>query len=97
LVQTLSNINEAIKQVYDMNNKHIKNTTYDVSLLGYATATFVPMAKPAVKNYNPEIRQDMTKTEANSRDRLNKRKRVYLHSIGRFSNLKKLQMGSYGD
>jgi len=80
-----------------MNNKHIENTTYDESILGYATSVFVPMAKPAVKNSPPEIRQDMTKTETNSVERPNNRKRVYLHSIGRFSNLKKLQMGTYGD
>ena len=80
-----------------MSNKHIKNTTYDKSLLGYAAASLVPMAKPATKNNHPEIRQDMANTEANSLDRTNKRKRVYLHSIGRFSNLKKLQMATYGD
>jgi len=80
-----------------MNNKHIKNTIHDESLLGYATATFIPIEKSAVKNPRPEKRQDMTKTEANGLDRPNKRKRVYLHSIGRFSNLKKLQVGTYGD
>ena len=80
-----------------MDNKHIKNTTNDESLLGYATATLVPMAKFADKNSHSEIRQDMIKTEANSLDMPNKRKRVYLHSIGRFSNLRKLQMGTYGD
>jgi len=80
-----------------MNKKHIKNTTYEKSLLGYAAAIFVPTAKPADQKSRPEIRQDMAKTEADSLDRPNKRKRVYLHSIGRFSNLKKLQMGTYGD
>lgn len=80
-----------------MSNKHIKNTTYDKSLLGYAAATFVSMAEDADQNSYPQIRQDMTNTEANGLDRTNKRKRVYLHSIGRFSNLKKLQMGTYGD
>jgi hypothetical protein len=97
LVQTLPNINEAIKQVHEMNDKHIKNTTYDESLLGYSTATFVPMAKPAVDNSHPEIRQDMTEAGANGQVKPVKRERVYLHSIGRFSKLRKLQMGTYGD
>ncbi len=80
-----------------MDNKHIKNTTNDELILRYTTATLVPMAKPAVENNHPEVRQDMTKTMANSLDKPNRRKQVYLHSIGRFSNLKKLQMGTYGD
>ena len=80
-----------------MNNKHIKNPTYDESLLGYAAATFVPMTKPAVKNSHPETRQDMTETEDNGQVKPVKRERVYLHSIGRFSKLRKLQMGTYGD
>lgn len=80
-----------------MNNKHIKNTTYDESLQGYAAATFVPMSKPAVYNSRPETRQDMTETEASGQVNPVKRERVYLHSIGRFSKLRKLQMGTYGD
>ena len=80
-----------------MNNKHIKNTTYDESLLGYTAATFVSIAEDAVQNSYPQVRQDTAETEANTLDKSNNRKRVYLHSIGRFSNLKKLQMGTYGD
>lgn len=80
-----------------MNNKYIKNTTYDESLLGYTTATFVPMARSAVNKSHPEIRLDMTETEANGQVKPVKRERVYLHSIGRFSKLRKLQMGTYGD
>ena len=80
-----------------MNNKHIKNTTYDESLLGYATTSFIPMAKTAVKNSHPETRQDMTETEDNGQVKPVKREQVYLHSIGRFSKLRKLQMGTYGD
>jgi hypothetical protein len=80
-----------------MNNKYIKNTTYDKSLLGYAATTFVSMAEDAVQNSYPQIRQDVTETEANNQDKSNKRKRVYLHSIGRFSKLGKLLMGAYSD
>jgi hypothetical protein len=80
-----------------MNNKHIKNTAYDKSLLGYAAATFVSMAEDAVQNSYPQIRQDVTETEANGQVKPVKRERVYLHSIGRFSKLRKLQMGTYGD
>lgn len=80
-----------------MNNKHIENTTYDESILGYATSVFVPMAKPAVKNSQPEIKQGITKIDTNSQEKPEERKRVYLHSIGRFTKLKKLQMGTYGD
>ena len=80
-----------------MNNKQIKNRTYDETNLGYAASTFVSMAEDAVQNSYPQVRQDTTETEANTLDKSNKRKRVYLHSIGRFSNLKKLQMGTYGD
>ena len=78
-----------------MNNKHIKNTAYNESLPGYTTATLIPMAKSADRDIHTENRQDIAKTAANSLDSPGKRKRVYLHSIGRFSNLKKLQMGTY--
>ncbi len=80
-----------------MNDKHIKNTTYDESLLGYATTTFVPMTKNTVKNSHPEKRQHVTEIEAHGQVKPIKRERVYLHSIGRFSKLRKLQMGTYGD
>ncbi len=80
-----------------MNNKHIKNTTYDESLLGYNTATFVPITKSAVKNSYPDRRQDTTETEASDQVNPVKRERVYLHSIGRFSKLRKLQVDTYGD
>lgn len=80
-----------------MSNNHIKNTTDDESILGYAAATFVPMTKPTVKNSYPESRQDMAETDANDQIRPVKRERVYLHSIGRFSKLRKLQMGTCGD
>ena len=80
-----------------MKNKHPKNTTYDESLLEYATTTFVPITKPAVNSSHPETRQDMTETEANGQVKPVKRERVYLHSIGRFSKLKKLQMGNDDD
>ena len=80
-----------------MNNKHFKNTTYDEPILEHAAATFVPMTKPAVKNSQPETRQDMTETDAIDQVTPIKRERVYLHSIGRFSKLRKLQMGTYGE
>ena len=80
-----------------MNNKHFKNTTYDESILGYAAATFVPMTKPTGKNSHPVTGQDMTETDANDQVTPVKRERAYLHSIGRFSKLRKLQMGTYGE
>lgn len=80
-----------------MKNKHIKNTTYDASLLEYATTSFVPITRPAVNNGYPETRQDMTETEANGQVETEKRERIYLHSIGRFRKLKKLQKGTYDD
>jgi len=80
-----------------MKNKHIKNTTHDESLLEYATTTLVPMTRPAVNNSHSETGQDMTETEADGQDKPQKRKRVYLHSIGRFTNLKKLQKGTYDE
>lgn len=80
-----------------MKNKHIKNTTCDESLLEYATTTFVPITKPAVNNSYSETRQDMTEAEDNGQVKPEKRERVYLHSIGRFSKLKKLQKGAYED
>ena len=80
-----------------MKNKHIKNTTYDESLLEYATTTFVPITKPAVNNSHPETEQDMTETETTGQIKPVERERVFLHSIGRFKKLKKLQMGSNDD
>jgi len=80
-----------------MNNKHIKNTTYDESILEYAATIFVPMAKPVVQINHPDTRQGRVETSVNSQDKSGKPKRVYLHSIGRFTNLRKLQMGTYDD
>jgi len=74
-----------------MNNK---NTTYGEALLGYAAATFVSTAENAVQNSYPQVRQDTTEIEANGKEKPVKRERVYLHSIGRFSKLRKLQMGT---
>jgi len=41
--------------------------------------------------------QHRTKIDADREEKQKKRKRVYLHSIGRFSNLKKLQMDNSND
>ena len=79
-----------------MNNKIINYTIFDESLLGYAATALVPMAK-AVGKRHPETRQEKTETEANRKAKSVKRERVYLHSIGRFSKLKKLRTGTYGD
>ena len=80
-----------------MKNKHTKNTTCDESLLDYASTTLVPITKPAVNDSHSETRQDITEAEDNGQDKPEKRERVYLHSIGRFSKLKKLQKGAYKD
>ncbi len=80
-----------------MKNNHIKNTTYDESLLEYATTAFVSITKPAVTNSHSETRQHITETETNGQVKPEKREQVYLHSIGRFSKLKKLQKGTYED
>jgi len=80
-----------------MKNKNTKNTTYDESLLEYATTTLVPITKPAVNNSHFETKQVTTETESNGQVKSEKRERVYLHSIGRFSKLKKLQKGTYED
>lgn len=80
-----------------MKNKNTKITTYDESLLEYATTTLVPITMPAVNNSHSETKQDMTETEANGQVKSEKREQVYLHSIGRFSKLKKLQKGTYED
>lgn len=80
-----------------MNNKPINNTIHDESLPGYAAATFVSMAEDAVQNSYPQARQDTTETAPLAQVKPVKRERVYLHSIGRFSKLRKLQMGTCGD
>ncbi len=80
-----------------MKNKLIKNKNYDESILRYATTTLVPITKSAVNDSQPETRQDMTETEAKGQIKPGKREQVYLHSIGRFSKLKKLQKGAYKD
>ena len=80
-----------------MNSKHIKNTTCDESILEHAATIFGPMAKPAVQFNHPDIRQDRVETSINRHNKSGKRKRVYLHSIGRFTNLRKLQSGTYDD
>jgi len=80
-----------------MKNKHIKKTTYDKSLLEPATTTFVPITKPAVNDSYPETKQGMTEAKANGLVKPEKPERVYLHSIGRFSKLRKLQMRTDDD
>lgn len=77
-----------------MKDKHIKNKTYDESLLEYATTTLVPITQPAANNSHPETIQNVTETEANEQVEPVKHERVYLHSIGRFSKLRKLQAGN---
>lgn len=80
-----------------MKNKHIKNNTCDESLLEYATTTFVPITMPAVNNSGPETSQEMAESEANGQVNVKKPERVYLHSIGRFRKLKKLQTSNNDD
>jgi hypothetical protein len=80
-----------------MDNKHIKNTTFGESCLGYGSATSVSMANDGAQNSYPQKRLDMTETDANSLAKPDRRDKVYLHSIGRFRNLKKLQSGAYDD
>ncbi len=80
-----------------MKNKKIKSTTYDKSPLKYAATTFVPTTKPAVNDSHPETRLDMNEIEANEQVKPVKHERVYLHSIGRFSKLKKMQMTTDDD
>ena len=80
-----------------MKNKDIKNTIYGESLLESVTTTYVPITEPAVNDSDPEIKQDLTETGANGQVKSEERERVYLHSIGRFNKLKKLQKGTYND
>jgi hypothetical protein len=55
------------------------------------------MANDGAQNSYPQKRLDMTETDANSLAKPDRRDKVYLHSIGRFRNLKKLQSGAYND
>lgn len=80
-----------------MKNKHIKNPTYDESLLENATTSFMPITRTAVNDSHPETKQNRTTTETNDLVKPVKRERVYLHSIGRFSRLRKLQIGTKED
>lgn len=80
-----------------MKNKDFKDTNYDESLLESVTTTFVPIIEPAVNDSHSETRQDLTETGANGQVKPQERERVYLHSIGRFKRLKKLQKGTYND
>lgn len=80
-----------------MKNKDIKNTIYNESLLESATTTYVPITEPAINDSHSETRQDSTETGANGKVKSEKREQVYLHSIGRFSKLRKLQKGNYND
>ena len=80
-----------------MKNKDFKDTNYDESLLESVTTTFVPIIEPAVNDSHSETRQDLTETGANGQVKSEKCERVYLHSIGRFSKLRKLQMRNSND
>ena len=84
-------------QVQDMSDKHTKNKTYDNSFPGDAACSCAATVKYRVQNYHSQTDQGVTEKDASNQDKRVERKRVYLHSIGRFSNLKKLQMIAYGD
>jgi hypothetical protein len=97
LIQTLPNIIETKKQVQDMSDKYTKNKIYDNSFPGDATCSCAATVKYRGQNCHSQTDQGVTENDASNQDKLVERKRVYLHSIGRFSNLKKLQMSAYGD
>ena len=80
-----------------MKNKHTQNAIYDELLLELATTTFVPITKPAVNNSDSETSQDMKESKSSGQVKSEGRERVYLHSISRFSKLKKLQKSSRND
>lgn len=80
-----------------MKNKTIKNTIYDESLLESAKTTFVPITEPAVNDSQSETTQDLIEAKANGQVKSEKRERIYLHSIGRFSKLRKLQKATCND
>ena len=80
-----------------MNNQQINNAVFRELIQENATDNRASIAKEINQNCQPEIKQGVTEIDTNSQVEPKERKRVYLHSIGRFSNLKKLQMGIYGD
>ena len=80
-----------------MNNQHINNAVFRESIQQDATDNCTSIAKEIIQNCHLQIKQGTTEIDTNSHVAPKERKRVYLHSIGRFSNLKKLQMGTYGD
>lgn len=80
-----------------MSNKYITITNHDESLLEYVTTTFGPINEPAANCSHPETKQDMTEAAVNGQVKSEQRERVYLHSIGRFSKLRKLQMRTDDD
>jgi hypothetical protein len=90
-------MNETIMQVEDMSDKHTNNEIYGNSLPGDAAGSCAATVKYGVQNYHSQTDRDLTEIDAKNQDKAVERKRVYLHSIGRFGNLKKLQMSAYDD
>jgi hypothetical protein len=84
-------------QVHDMNEKYINNAIYSESFQRDATDNCGSTVRDLVQNYHPQIKQGLTEIDDGSQVKPVQRERVYLHSIGRFSKLRKLQMRTYGD
>ncbi len=71
-----------------MNDKAINNSLY-----GDATRDLASIAKDLIQNCQRKIKQGMDEIESLNQNKQTKRRQVYLHSIGRMTNLRKLQLG----
>lgn len=77
-----------------MNDKHINYSMYSESLQEDATDKCGSTVRHLVHRQHSQKQQDLTEIDDSSRVKPVKRERVYLHSIGRLSKLRKLQMST---
>ena len=80
-----------------MNNNFITHTIESDSEIKNAAIGVFLKTRNLVQGLFCTIKQGMTEIDARLHDHQKKQQQVYRQSIGRMSNLKKLQMGLYRD
>jgi hypothetical protein len=80
-----------------MNTKIFNHAIDSDSIIEDVNSDLILRAKNVAQEFCRQIEQGMTEIDARRQDQQKKQQQVYRHSIGRMSNIKKLQMGLYRD
>jgi len=80
-----------------MNTKLFNHAIDSDSIMKDVNSGLILRARNIALEFCRQIKQGMTEIDVIRQDQQKKRQQVYRHSIGRMSNLKKLQIGLYRD